>query len=101
MKNEKVIIGQCPICDRDMIKGPSIDKHHFVPKCRGGKETEYVHKTCHNKIHKTWPNEKELERDYNDPEKVRAHPEMQKFIKWVSKKDPEFYDKSDKSNKKK
>jgi len=100
-KNEKIIIGQCPICDRDMIEGPTIDKHHFVPKCRGGKETEYVHKVCHNKIHKVWPNEKDLEREYNDPEKIKEHPEMQKFIKWVKKKDSEFYDKSDKQKSKK
>lgn len=100
MSIDKIIIGPCPICERDMIKGPSIDKHHFIPKCRGGKETQYVHKACHNKIHKTFK-EKELEKEFNDPNKVCAHPEIQKFIKWISKKDPEFYDKSDKANRKK
>ena len=25
-----------------MWKGDSIDKHHFLPKCRGGKETEFL-----------------------------------------------------------
>lgn len=94
---QKTIIGQCPICDRDMISGDSVNKHHFVPKCRGGKKTEYIHRVCHNKIHKNWPNEKELERDYNDPQKIREDPEMQKFIKWIKKKDPEFYDRSEKN----
>jgi hypothetical protein len=39
------IIGLCPICDREMWKDKFVDKHHFLPKCRGGKETE-----CENKI---------------------------------------------------
>lgn len=97
---EKEIVGQCPICDRDMIKGPSIDKHHFIPKCKGGKDTLYVHRVCHNKIHKTFT-EKELANDYNDPNKVCAHPIMETFIKWVQKKDPEYYDRSETSNRKK
>ncbi len=100
-KEEKINIGPCCICDRDMIKGPSVDDHHFTPKCCGGKETTTIHKVCHNKIHKMCPDEKELARLYNTPELVKAHPEMQKFIKWVSKKDPEFYDKSDKIKSKK
>ena len=32
--------------------------------------------------------------EYNTADKLRAHPEMQKFIKWVRKKDPEFYDRN-------
>jgi len=87
------VIGICPICGRDMWKGPSIDKHHFVPKCRGGKATEYVHRICHRKIHSLWT-EKELEKEFNDPEKIKANEEMQKFIKWVCKKEPDFYDKT-------
>lgn len=97
---EDVIIGQCPICDRDMIKGPFIDKHHFTPKCRGGKKTQYLHKVCHRKIHSIWT-EKELEKDFNDPNKVCAHPEMIKFIAWIKKKEPNFYDKNSTHNRKK
>lgn len=94
------IIGKCPICDRDMIKGPSIDKHHFIPKCRGGKETEFLHKVCHRKIHSLWT-EKELEKEFNDPNKVCENEEIQKFIKWIYKKDPEFYDRNEVHNRKK
>lgn len=100
-KNEKIVVGQCPICERDMIQGSTINEHHFTPKCCGGKEKEFLHKICHNKIHKVWPNEKDLAREYNTPEKIRSHPEMQKFIKWVKKKDPEYYDNSDKQKGKK
>lgn len=76
-----------------MWKGNSIDKHHFVPKCRGGNKTQYLHKICHRKIHSIWT-EKELEKEFNDPNKVCTHPEMEKFIKWVKKKEANFYDKN-------
>jgi hypothetical protein len=95
-----IIIGICPICDREMWKGPSIDKHHFLPKSKGGKETEYLHKICHRKIHSLFKN-KELAKEFNNPEFVRLHPEILKFIKWISKKDPDFYDKNDTHNRKK
>ena len=100
MSKEPEVVGQCPICDRDMWKGDSIDKHHMVPKCRGGKETEYLHKICHRKIHSIWT-EKELEKEYNDSEKIKEHEEMQKFIKWVNKKEPDFYDRNERHNRKK
>lgn len=94
------VVGICPICDREMWKGPSIDEHHFTPKCRGGKETKTLHRICHRKIHSIWT-EKELEKEFNDPNKVCAHPEMIKFIAWVQKKEPDFYDKNDVHNRKK
>jgi hypothetical protein len=94
------VVGICPICEREMLKGNSIDKHHFTPKCRGGKASEYLHKICHRKIHSIWT-EKELEKEFNDPNKVCTHPEMEKFIAWVQKKDPEFMDKNEQHNRKK
>ena len=87
--------GVCPICDRDMYDAAkSIDKHHFFPKCKGGKETELIHRVCHQKIHSLFT-ESECAKEYSDPELVKAHPEMQKFIKWLAKKDPLFYDRCD------
>ena len=94
------IVGQCPICDRDLWQGPSIDQHHFLPKCKGGRETEYVHKICHRKIHSLFT-ENELAKEYYDPEKVNKHPEMIKFILWIKKKEPDFYDKNINHNRKK
>lgn len=93
--------GLCPICDREMYdEASSIDKHHFIPKCRGGKETILLHKICHRKIHSLFT-EKQCEREYSDPELVKSHPEMEKFIAWVKNKEPLFYDNSISSNKKK
>ncbi len=100
MSKEPIIIGQCPICDRDMWEGPSVDKHHMVPKCKGGKETEYLHRICHRKIHSIWT-EKELEREFNNSDKIREHEEIQKFIKFVSKKEPDFYDRNEQHKRKK
>lgn len=84
--------GICPVCDRDMYNAASsIDKHHFVPKCKGGKTTELVHVICHRKIHSLFT-EAQCANEYSDPDLVKTHPEIQKFIKWISKKDPLFND---------
>jgi hypothetical protein len=97
--NQIEVIGQCPICDRDMWKGPSIDKHHMTPKCKGGKKTEFVHRICHTKIHSIWT-ESELEKEFNNAEAIRENEEMKKFIKWVQKKEPDFYDRNEQHKRK-
>ncbi len=84
-------LGPCPICGRDMLQdGVSVNKHHFIPKSRGGKEAHYCHTLCHNKIHSLW-SVKELESTYADPQAIREDARMQDFIKWVAKKEPTFY----------
>jgi len=97
MGNREYEPGDCPVCTRDMIKGPSINKHHFLPQSRGGRETEWIHRVCHSKIHATFTN-KELEEEYHNPNKVRQHPEIIKFIKWLAKKPPDYYGKSKRSS---
>lgn len=93
-------ISMCPICDREIIPGQSADTHHLLPKSRGTRDkTAYskenliaIHLVCHMKVHHTF-SENELYSYYNTPERIKEHPEIQKFIKWVSKKDPTFIDK--------
>lgn len=99
MSNEHEEIGNCPLCGRVMWKGTGVNRHHFVPKSQGGKENEYMHRICHTKIHSLF-NEKELAKRYNTPEALLAEEEIQKFVKWVAKKDPDFYDANVKSSKK-
>ena len=41
----------CPLCQRQLIPGPSVDKHHLVPNSKKGKETVTLHKICHSKLH--------------------------------------------------
>jgi len=79
----------CPICARPLIPGPSVNEHHFIPKSFKGGETQTLHVVCHSKIHSIW-SERELLNEYNNPARVREHPEMQKFIRWIAKKHPEY-----------
>ncbi|MFZ2088842.1 MAG: HNH endonuclease [Desulfobaccales bacterium] len=81
-------LGPCPLCGRPMLKGDSVDRHHWQPKSLGGKESEYLHRTCHRKLHSLFT-DKELATEFASPEQVRRHPEMQKFINWVRRQPPE------------
>jgi hypothetical protein len=83
----------CPLCDRPMIPGPSLDQHHPVPKSRGGRETMTMHKTCHRAIH-AMLTERELEEEFTDFAMLRAHPTLAQFVAWVRKRPPEYYDRT-------
>ena len=100
MKKNEIYLGNCPICNRPMYKGSSVDKHHFIPLSRGGKSKDDIHKICHRKLHSVFSN-KELELLYSTAEACIEHPDIKLFIKWVSKKDPEYYDSSKNTNNKK
>lgn len=83
----------CPICKR--VLGNTIDLHHWFPKTHmkglDKGPTSILHRVCHQKIHSIWT-ERELYNYYNTLERVLENHEMQKFIKWVSKKEPNFID---------
>ncbi len=83
----------CPICNRELGE-VNLQEHHLVPKTFGGKETVTIHKVCHQKIHATF-SERELQHHYHTPERILEHAEIQKFVKWVSRKALDFYDKND------
>ncbi|HEV2080646.1 MAG TPA: HNH endonuclease [Allosphingosinicella sp.] len=78
----------CFLCGRPT--GEKVQWHHVVPRSRGGREKAAVHPICHRTIHATLTN-KELERSYSTGEALRAHPEIAKFLQWVSGKDPDFH----------
>ena len=82
----------CPICKRPLGHKDTISKHHLIPKSRGGKGTEMItiHNICHQKIHSVFT-EKELRDHYHTVETLLGHEEIQKFVKWVAKRDPDFY----------
>jgi len=82
-------IGDCPLCGRPMMAGPSVDAHHLVPKSEGGRATIILHRICHRRIHAEFT-EKELRSRYNTPEALRSHPAIADFIRWVARKPPEF-----------
>lgn len=92
----------CPLCKRLMVEGPSINEHHFIPKLKGGKSKDkiLIHKVCHDFLHRTFT-ETELANYYNTPERCLENESVQKYMKWLQKKDPEFVDSIKVSNKKK
>jgi hypothetical protein len=69
----------------------------MIPKELGGKVLEPIHKVCHQKIHATFTN-RELLHTYHTFEKLLSHPEIEKFVAWVRKRPPEFYDKNQETN---
>lgn len=89
----------CPLCGRP-IPDAQRDEHHLVPKSRGGRLTQTLHRICHRQIHALF-SEAELERDYPTVERLREHPEIERFVTWVSKKPPGFYDGTRRSNRRK
>lgn len=93
MTVEKEDLGPCPLCERPLVEGATIDRHHLVPKSEHGKHTrsELCHVVCHRKIHSTI-SEKELASHYHTWERIREHPHVRRFVNWVQKKHPEFID---------
>ena len=78
----------CALCRRPL--GARVEWHHLVPKSEGGRTIAPVHPICHRTIHATLPNA-ELARTYADPEVLRAHPDIARFVRWVAGKHPDFH----------
>jgi len=85
----------CPICERP-IPDSQKDAHHLVPKSKGGRTTEYLHRICHRQIHALFT-ETELATQFSTASALQSHPEMQKFIRWVKSKPNHFYERVRKS----
>ncbi len=81
----------CPLCGRPIPADVPQSEHHLVPKLKGGKggPTVLLHHICHRQVHATLT-EAELARHYATPEALRSHPDLARFIAWVSKRPPEF-----------
>lgn len=86
-------LGPCPLCGRPMLAGASVDRHHFVPKSRGGRVAVPLHRICHRKIHSLF-SEKKLATRYATAEALLAHPDIRAFVEWVGRKHPEYYDRN-------
>jgi len=85
----------CPLCDR-VIPPAQADRHHLVPKCKGGRRTEFLHRVCHRQVH-ALITETELARQYATVEALRQHPELQTFVAWVKTKSDDFFVRTHKS----
>lgn len=82
----------CPLCHRPIPPEARQSVHHLIPKLKGGKggPTVRLHHICHREIHAALT-EVELAREWNTPERLRAHPKLAKFIAWVAKRPPTFH----------
>lgn len=86
----------CPLCGR-VIPASQSDKHHLIPRLKGGKETQAMHRICHRQIHALF-SESELAQYYNTADALLANEAIQKFVAWVRKKPPEFIEATKLSN---
>jgi hypothetical protein len=74
----------CQLCMRPIPKSQR-DAHHLIPKSRGGVDTVILHRLCHRQVHATLT-ESQLARNYSTIEALKGHPEIAKFIEWISDK---------------
>lgn len=80
----------CPLCGRLLPEDGPVDRHHVVPKSRGGRVTVRMHRICHRKLHSLF-DEAELARVGPDFGRLRAHPEVARFVAWVRRRPPHFH----------
>jgi hypothetical protein len=82
---------KCPLCNRELAE--PIVRHRLIPPSKGGKDspTVQMHKICQAKVHAVF-SETEQKNYYHTVERLLENEEIIKFVKWVSKKDLEFFD---------
>ena len=84
----------CPLCEREIP--PKLEsRHHLIPKLKGGKHgpIAILHTICHSKIHSLFT-EAELAKNYSSIDQLKAHPDIQKFVNWISKRPADFRSKN-------
>ncbi|WP_152670617.1 HNH endonuclease [Rubrobacter aplysinae] len=89
----------CELCGREVER---LTRHHLIPRSRHRKilgskkrrqkfDREDLNRTvllcgpCHRKVHQTFT-EAELEREYPTVQALHTHPEIRRFVDWISAK---------------
>ena len=85
----------CPLCER-VIPNSQKEAHHLVPKSKGGRHTEFLHRMCHRQVHALFT-ETELARHYSTVEALLANPEVARFVAWMRGKPDDFDERTRKS----
>jgi len=81
---------RCELCER---KVSQITIHHLVPRSQAKRRkgstlpTAKLCPPCHKQLHALFSN-RDLKMRYAGIEELKAAPEMQKFLNWVRKQDP-------------
>jgi len=78
----------CALCGRAL--GDRVEKHHLVPRLKGGTRTVPLHPICHKKIHSLFT-ESELAHSFSTIDALADHPDMAAFIRWVQKRPADFH----------
>lgn len=73
---------QCELCEWN----EATHKHHMNPKNKKD-PTISVCSLCGRMVHAFFTNQ-ELSTSYNTVEKLRTHPRVKKYIKWIWRKNP-------------
>jgi 5-methylcytosine-specific restriction endonuclease McrA len=81
---------RCELCNREIIEGQE-SIHHLIPKSNnnGNGPMAILHSICHKQIHALFSN-KQLAKTYNTISKLKAHKDVERFVKWVNKKPIDF-----------
>jgi 5-methylcytosine-specific restriction endonuclease McrA len=78
----------CWLCGRPL--GERVERHHPVPRSRGGRETVPIHPICHRTLHRRFSN-KALERMDGSRSALVADPDIARFLEWIAGKPPDFH----------
>ncbi|MBD2021105.1 HNH endonuclease [Leptolyngbya sp. FACHB-36] len=91
MSNRWAIPGRvCELCERDVA---ALTEHHLTPRQKTKRKhldpgpTIALCPACHRQIQVLFDHNR-LARDLNTAEALKRDPQMQKFLAWVSKQDP-------------
>lgn len=89
----------CELCKREPVR---TTEHHLIPKEYGGVDgpMAMLCSACHRQVHALFTNE-ELAGFYHSIERLKDHPAIMKYIRWVKKQDPEKTITTRKSNRRK
>ncbi|MBB5710297.1 hypothetical protein FHT02_001525 [Sphingomonas xinjiangensis] len=79
---------RCALCERPL--GRRVEWHHVVPKSEGGRVTVPVHPICHRTIHAIISNA-DLARVYPTIQALREREDIQRFLRWIANKPPDFH----------
>ena len=80
----------CELCGRNVEK---LTVHHLVPRStvrrrdRSTLPTAKLCPACHRQLHALFSN-RDLKAQYSSVEELKNAPEIQKFLRWVTKQDP-------------
>lgn len=85
-------MNRCELCGREV---KNLTVHHLVPKSQGKRRglksgelpTAMLCAACHRQLHVLFSNH-ELERRYHSIEELRRQENVQKFVAWIQKQDP-------------